>query len=303
MNNIPEFPEVTKLNLTHLPALTEALTAQKMYAAESSFYYLETWYYERPANISRIGERLILDMHGQRPGGHIFLGPFGAGELTEATVDFYLDTIEKEFSEERTLHFVPKALAEDLIAAKKPIEVVENVDYNDYLYSREDLANLSGRKYTKRRNLVNKFLRTNKVKVYDIADVNYEKFIACIDGWFDKYDDGSDPFLQQERTSIKKALPLLRDLGGVGIVVKTDDELCGFSWAVPITDDVWLIPVEKASREISGMYQYVNYCLANKLPEHVKTLNREADMGIPGLRIAKTRYNPIGFERKFTLKY
>ena len=104
-----------------------------------------------------------------------------------------------------------------------------------------------------------------------------------------------------ESQSIRRALPNLWKLGGSGIRVKIAENMCGISWAVPLSDDTWLVPVEKAARDVKGMYQYVNWALANSLPASAKILNREADLGIEGLRTAKERYSPMGFEKKVTL--
>ncbi|GAB4285222.1 MAG: phosphatidylglycerol lysyltransferase domain-containing protein [Candidatus Rifleibacteriota bacterium] len=298
MNSIPEFPKQTRLTIQHADEFSKAVKSQGIRAAEFAVYYLTSWYYTRPANISRIGDRLVVDVEGKH-GDHLFLGPFGSGDIKPAT-EILLDGIEKVFKQEKVLHFLPQALADEISAAIPPKKIEDHPDFFDYLYSREELADLSGRKFQKRRNQLNKVQRTHNPEIVMLEEKDAQQILKCIDKWYDRYGDG-DPFLEMERDSIARALPNLWKLGGIGIRVKLEDEMCGLSWAVPITDDVWLVPVEKAARDIKGMYQFVNWALANSLPESVKILNREADMGIEGLRIAKQRYNPIDFEKKYTL--
>lgn len=48
-----------------------------------------------------------------------------------------------------------------------------------------------------------------------------------------------------------------------------------------------------------GVYQYINQAFASILPEKYKTVNREQDLGNPGLRLAKMSYNPLDFVRKY----
>ncbi|HNX76851.1 MAG TPA: phosphatidylglycerol lysyltransferase domain-containing protein [Candidatus Rifleibacterium sp.] len=298
MNNIPEFPQQTEITGDHRQIIKDALTAQEIRSADYSHYYLTGWFYHRPARISRIGERLVLDVEGKQ-GGHIFLGPFGTGPLKPA-VEKLLHHAEKDFSEERVLRYVPGSLADAIIAEMPPQRSEEHRDYFDYLYLREELADLNGSKFAKRRNLLNKFQRENNAEVVLLKETDSEQILLCLDKWYERYGD-EDKFLDMERESVRRMLPNLWRLGGIGIRVMIQENMCGISWAVPITDETWLVPVEKAPREVKGMYQYVNWALANNLPAQVKILNREADMGIEGLRIAKERYNPMGFEKKITL--
>lgn len=298
MKSIPEFPEQIPLTIDHARIFSQAVEAQGIKAAEFAVYYLTSWYYTRPAKISRIGTRLVIDVEGKQ-GDHLFLGPFGSGEIKPA-VDKLLKHVVEDFKEEKVLRFLPEALANEIIEAVSPVKIEEHSDFFDYLYLREELADLSGRKFQKRRNQLNKIQRTHNPEIVMLKEEDQEQILECLDRWYERYGDG-DFFLEMEKESIKRALPNLWKLGGIGIRVKLDDEMCGISWAVPITKDVWLVPVEKAARDVKGMYQFVNWALANNLPESAKILNREADMGIEGLRTAKQRYNPIGFEKKYTL--
>jgi hypothetical protein len=298
MQNIPEFPEQTTISIDHAKIFMQAVQAQGIRAAEFAIYYLTSWYYNRPAFISRIGDRLVIDVEGKQ-GDHLFLGPFGTGDMKPA-VENVLKHIVEDFAQEKVLHFLPQALADEIKSVVPIKKIEEHEDFFDYLYLREDLAELSGRKFQKRRNQLNKVQRTHNPEIVRLTVEDSPQILKCIDKWYDRYGDG-DPFLDLERESIKRALPSLWKLGGIGIRVIMESEMCGLSWAVPITDEVWLVPVEKAAREVRGMYQFVNWALANNLPESAKILNREADMGIEGLRTAKQRYNPIDYEKKFSI--
>lgn len=298
MKNIPEFPQQTELTIEHATEFMAAVKAQGIRAAEFSIYYLTSWYYNRPALISRIGERLVVDVEGKL-GDHIFLGPFGSGPIQPA-LERLLAHLKPDVNEEKVLHFLPQSLTDEICRTINPVRVQDHPNFFDYLYYRKELANLSGSKFQKRRNQLNKIQRTHNPKISLLTEGDQEHIFKCVDKWYERFGD-DDPFLEMERQSIRRGLPNLWKLGGIGIQVTLEDEMCGFSWAVPITDEVWLVPVEKASRDIPGMYQYVNWALANNLPQSAKILNREADLGIEGLRTAKKRYNPCDFEKKYTL--
>lgn len=298
MQTIPEFPQQVTLTIEHQKEFSDAVKAQRIRAAEFAIYYLTSWYYNRPAKISRIDDRLVIDIEGKQ-GDHLFLGPFGKGEMKPA-LDKLLHHIVEDFDEERVLRFIPQSLADEIESFVEIKNREEHRDFFDYLYLREDLVELSGRKFQKRRNQLNKIQRTHNPKIVLLEEKDQERIFKCIDKWYNLYGNG-DPFLDMERDSIRRALPNLWKLGGIGIRVLMESEMCGLSWAVPVTDDCWLVPVEKAARDVKGMYQFVNWALASNLPENAKIINREADMGIEGLRTAKLRYKPVDFEKKYTL--
>jgi hypothetical protein len=58
---------------------------------------------------------------------------------------------------------------------------------------------------------------------------------------------------------------------------------------------------EKAidTEKYRGIYQYISQKFSSILPEKYETVNREQDLGEPGLRRAKESYNPVGFVKKY----
>jgi len=53
---------------------------------------------------------------------------------------------------------------------------------------------------------------------------------------------------------------------------------------------------------MKGLYQVINMDFARSLPASCTTLNREQDLGDPGLRQAKLTYRPMAFLKKFRAK-
>lgn len=299
MNTIPEFPNCVPLEFEHISTIQSALKAQGIRSADYSFYYLTGWNHYKPTCVARIGQRLVFIVQKGK-NERLFLGPFGVGPVKSA-VEKLLSCAATDFGQqENVLRYVPGALANEIKSELTPIKIETERNYFDYLYYRHELACLEGHKFAKRRNQLSKIQRESSAEVFELSENDISYVLKCLDSWYERYSNG-DQTLLDERESVKIALPNLWKMGGKGIRVRVQNEMCGITWAVPITDDVWLVPIEKASREIKGMYQYVNWALANSLPPCVKILNRECDLGIEGLRIAKERYNPMGFEEKYTL--
>jgi hypothetical protein len=65
---------------------------------------------------------------------------------------------------------------------------------------------------------------------------------------------------------------------------------------------MYAIHFEKALSEYKGLYQFVNRSFAAILPETYELINREQDLGDPGLRQAKLSYRPVDFVRKYTVR-
>lgn len=300
IQDLPEFPNQEDVTVDHNHLIMEACNLEGISSSECSAYYLMTWYYNRPGMISRIGNRLVLDAEGAQ-GGHLFRGPIGEGDLKPA-LEQMMHHLVTDFKEEKVLHYLPGTFADKIIEIMPPKKVEEHVDYFDYIYDRQELAELAGKKFMKQRNSVNKFEREFNPKIIQLKPGDTESVMRCIDRWYELYGT-DDHFLDMERDSVEIGLRNLWKLGGMGLRISLENEMCGLTWAVPVNKDTWMVVVEKAPREIRGVYQYVNWALANALPPEVKFLNRESDMGIEGLRTAKQRYNPVGYERKVTLYY
>lgn len=66
----------------------------------------------------------------------------------------------------------------------------------------------------------------------------------------------------------------------------------------------FVIYFEKAvlGESYKGVYQYINQAFASILPEKYKTINREQDLGRPGLRCVKMSYRPVDFVKKYKIE-
>ena len=88
-------------------------------------------------------------------------------------------------------------------------------------------------------------------------------------------------------------------MGGIYV----DDRLEAFSiGSYNSKEKMAIIHIEKANPEMRGLYQMINQqFLIHEFPE-AETVNREDDMGLPGLRQAKMSYAPMDFARKYRIK-
>ena len=184
-------------------------------------------------------------------------------------------------------------------------EVEEEFDLKDYLYDAEELRTLPGKKYQKKRNLINKFM-----KEYE-GRWEY-KTLCCVDEYFleefmKKWVDNrlTEGVESRDTLLLEKdgVIEMLRNcdkvtfrIGGIFI----DEVMEAFTiGSYNSREQMAVISIEKGNSEISGIYQVINQQFLLNSYEDAKIVNREDDMGIDGLRQAKESYNPIGYARKY----
>ena len=99
------------------------------------------------------------------------------------------------------------------------------------------------------------------------------------------------------------ALHHFDSLGLIGGGLRVDNEIIAFSFGAPINHNTFGVHVEKADVNFDGAYTVINQEFASHLPEQYTYVNREEDLGIPGLRQAKLSYQPtILLEKSAAIK-
>ncbi|WP_296647305.1 DUF2156 domain-containing protein [Romboutsia sp. 13368] len=186
-------------------------------------------------------------------------------------------------------------------------EYIEERDLFDYVYEGESLRTLAGRKNQKKRNHINAFLKDYEGR-YTYKLLDEEDFSDCLEllkEWTsnkeenDEFDEGMD----DESVGIKKIFKNYKYLKNLlkiaGIYV--DGKLEAFTMGELINPNMALIHIEKANPNIRGLYPYINQQFILNEFENVEFVNREEDLGIPGLRKAKLSYHPVKFVEKYTV--
>lgn len=171
----------------------------------------------------------------------------------------------------------------------------------DYVYSRESLATLKGKKLHGKRNHINKFLSQN-------PDYEYKKLepsmvpdcIALYEHWSEEKDEPSTQ-LEDEKRSVFLALNNMDVLGLTGGTIYLNEKLCAFTVGERLLPQMQLIHIEKANTDIDGLYPMINQQYILHECESVEWINREEDMGLEGMRKAKRSYNPARMVEKYML--
>lgn len=172
-------------------------------------------------------------------------------------------------------------------------------DSADYLYEYKTLAELKGKKLHGKRNHINRFEENYPDYQYEIIDDS--NFQECIDMAYhwekeNNPDDAKDK--QYERDIIEEALKHREILGLVGGLIRVDGRVIAFTLGEPINEKCFVVHFEKAYADIQGAYPMINREFVRRQLKGYKYINREEDLGLPGLRHAKTSYQPIRLVEK-----
>lgn len=110
------------------------------------------------------------------------------------------------------------------------MEFIEDRDNWDYVYLREKLASLSGRKYHGKKNHYNAFKKEYPDYVYEpIGPENYEECKAFGDEWCEKR-VGEDESLRCEQCAIHEAIDNFEALGLRGGAIRVNGKIEAFSF-------------------------------------------------------------------------
>lgn len=169
----------------------------------------------------------------------------------------------------------------------------ENRDFFDYVYRTEDLAELTGKGYATIRRQVNRFEREYEYVVEKITEENIEEVWEFLVVWCEWRDCDSVPILTYEKDAILFAVNNFFTIGLEGWIVKIGGTIGAISIVGPVNASMAVVHFEKALPETyRAIYKVIATETAAGLRERYPYVNRECDMGVPGLRESKTRYRP-----------
>jgi hypothetical protein len=174
----------------------------------------------------------------------------------------------------------------------------------DYVYAIDDLADLRGRKFQKKRNHFNRFRTEHpNYEVRELNACNLHQALSMVDAWYRKRmkEDPEGDYLL-ENIALARAFQHYGQLNMDGIMLLDGDRVLAVTMGSRLSPDTFDIHFEKAREDVDGAYTVVNQEFARylrlKYPE-VAYLDREDDMGLEGLRKAKLSYNPDHLVEKY----
>ena len=267
------------LNMTSRPSL------------EYSFTTLYLWQEQFGMEFCIEEGFLFIRTSGKR---RMYLYPIGNGDEKSA--------VDKIVSEGGTFYSLSKEQAEKIDAwYPEKYTFIESRDMGDYVYETQALAYLKGKKLSAKRNHINRFLAENPEWSYEeITEANIDEIRKMHEEWLGLQDNLKE--LETETVAVKIALSEYFSLGFSGGAIRVGGKIVAFSIGDKLSDNTFLVHIEKAFSAYSGAYQLINREFVQRNCMDYEFVNREDDAGDEGLRKAKLSYRPHHIVRKFLAK-
>ena len=289
---IPSYPEFAPVDIDLKDSLHPRLSLTADGVSEFTFSGLYLFRQRYQYRVSRGPDGGFI-ISGQQPavtgpGKKFFMTPCGAPDR---------DTLESLFE----THDYWKNISSSVLASSADqlqhwgIAVNEDRDNFDYLYFRSDLAELTGKKYHKKKNLVNQFVNTYAHHQQPLTAELVPRAMEILEQW--KRDKGGEG----DYRAAREALELFEVLKLKGAIYFADGKPAAYCLGESIAKGkMFAIHFEKAVDAYKGIYQFMNQAFAASLPRFFTYINREQDLGDEGLRQAKMTYRPAGFVQKYS---
>jgi uncharacterized protein len=278
---IPNYPETAALIL----AMRETLHPlfQKLPDGISEFTFANLYLFRQTHqySICHLGEASVVT--GMDDGVPFFMLPFGL--LNKGQMDAL-------FANYTAMKCVSESQAGQL--SEMGYKIAEDRDNFDYLYSRQDLSELTGKKFHKKRTHLKAFLNNYNYEGRPLLEEHIPDAIHILDSWRQNRDEPGD------YDAAREALEKAEELQLCGGIYYVEGKPVAYSLGEELSlGRSFVVHFEKAVKEYKGLWQFVNQAFASILPEIYDTVNREQDLGNAGLRKAKLGYRPVDFIKKY----
>lgn len=183
-------------------------------------------------------------------------------------------------------------------------DVVPVRDSANYIYATADLASLHGRRYSSKRNLIAQASRLHPWSVEPLDPGRADQCLGVLDDIAKGRTTEAAVTLEQEQQALECALGLFAPLGLQGLLLRIEGCPAAFSIFDRLNPTTAVVMFERALRTEKGLYQVINRETARVIEGlGFSLINREEDLGDPGLRKAKLSYAPMRLEMKYTLTF
>lgn len=298
----PLFPRFKPLEISDREFLHPRLWDFQPRTSELTFTNLFVWRNHYGFEWSVLDERLVIVAASpESPPRNVWaLPPVGAAPRADAARRLLERLGEAHGPAAARIRRADRILAEEL-QPRPEFSISPARDDYDYVYLSRDLIELAGSRYHGKRNHIAQFIKAH--------DFTYEPFDAghvpeCLrltEAWcaFKRCEDDLD--LIGEHEAVQDALSHFTALGVSGGVIRVGGEIKAFTLGELLNARTAVIHVEKADPEIRGLYPVINREFCRRRWAGTPAVNREQDLGEPGLRKAKLSYHPDHLEEKFVI--
>ncbi|MCX6665002.1 MAG: phosphatidylglycerol lysyltransferase domain-containing protein [Euryarchaeota archaeon] len=295
MINIDDFKKIT---LADKPILDAFYTKYPVVHSDNMFTTMVSWGEYVDYRYVFIGENIVI-MTKLKNGNVQFRAPLGKQNPTLVREVLKLAVRE---GGDTPFVFVDKNTKDWIHSLFPKLVFFEDRMFFDYVYLTSDLAELKGTAYSAIRNRLNKFQKNHTYTFEIVTKNNITEVQEFLKRWCLWKDCASDELLENERKSMAYSMAYFFDLGLSGLAIRINGIIEAIAVFEQMNKNTAVIHYEKGSPDFDGIYKAINRETAQLLKGKFQYIDRETDMGVPGLRKAKLSYRPHHLVEVFSIE-
>lgn len=223
--------------------------------------------------------------------------PIGGGDI-KPVIDEILKYFEEIGETPLIRMYDDEAVQKLLMEYPDKFVLTEDINSFDYVYRVQDLINLSGKKYHSKKNHVNRFMAMYDWKYSKMTPDDKDECKRLYEEWYGNKSNEIEG-LEEEKEAVFELLDNWERLDIVGGCIRVDGRIAAFSFGEKLRENMAVIHLEHADTEYRGAFAAMNKLFLENEWGGFEFVNREEDMGLPGLRLAKESYRPCEMVKKY----
>ena len=295
VDRIPEYPEFRKVSIEDKARIDTLFDRFPNEVSERTFASVYAWRnYATRSRLSMFEGHLLISWRRERY-GDLLLPPAGP----EPTAIMSKLSSMKPQGFNGFFCLTGPTVAE---LRREGLEPESLRDEWDYVYRRQDLAQLAGPAYHTQRKEVKKATSQYQLSFEPMTAEHRDASLLLEELWCDLKSCSADRLSSAEDAALKESLLEFGPLGLVGGVVLIEGRIQALTLGERLNTNTAVVHFEKANPGIRGLYPFINQQFCEKVLSSYEFVNREQDVGEPGLRRAKEGYHPHHFVEKHLLR-
>jgi uncharacterized protein len=288
---IPSYPGSRPLDISDKPVLEELFQRLQPRVSELTFAGLYLFRAAHEYRVSMAGDSLVI--LGKGYDGQLYCLPPLGGDIPAA--------LSMLFADDMPLYGADEQFADAHLTGRN-LEVFEDRDSFDYLYQRDDLATLPTNRFHKKKNRIKYFSVRHTYEVDTLSRLHRDGCLVLLNEWGRAAEAEGKRSFRLELDATVEALESVELLGLEGVVVTVAGVVKAFAIGERLNKETAVCHFEKADPFMEGLSQLVNREFCRLLFNDCRLVNREQDLGEPGLRNAKLSYHPVELVKKFRVQ-
>jgi hypothetical protein len=296
-SGVPDFPQFKDLTLEDKPLCDQLFTHFPPQISEFTFTNLFIWRSAYQIKISRLKNFLcLLSDQKENP---FFFPPIGEGDMIECYQGLLQYLLGK--TTHPKIVRVPESAVQQMDWKTSGMKIELDRSQCDYVYRTQDLIELKGRKYHRKRNHIKQFQGKYVYQYIPLAPEWIPQCLQLETDWCDLRHCEASPGLLNESVAIKEAFTHFENLGVKGGAILINGKVEAFTFGEPLNPETVVIHIEKANPAYEGLYPTINQAFLEHQWSGYIYVNREQDLGEEGLRKAKESYFPHHLVNKYVV--